>query len=88
VLIEKCRDLRNIIAWIDDDGFTGLLIAKNRAVALQHAHAKGLVNHIPIVYSGYHPMVYKPFGGILVAARQKVMSGSAIPAHYSACPGT
>ena len=30
---------------IDDDGLLRLLVAKNRAVALQQAHRKNLVNH-------------------------------------------
>ena len=87
---ENRQDAVDVVARIDDHGFAGLLVAENRAVALQHAHRQDLVDHIPIVYSGcgYHPMVYESFGGILVAERQKVVSGSDLPAHYSVWLGT
>src|ERR1044071_7403411 len=42
---EDLDDLRDIIAWIDDDGLTGLLIAKDRTIALQHPYRQNLVNH-------------------------------------------
>ena len=83
VPVEKRGDVRDIIARIDNDGLAGLLVSKNRAVALQHAHRKNLVNHIPIVYSGCILGV-DAGSGILVAVGQKVVSEAALPAHYSA----
>ena len=90
VPVEDRGDVRNIIAWIDDNSLAGLLVAENRAVALQHADRKNLVNHnhdciLGVgMQTGYNPMGYKPFGAILVAARQKVLSKSAFAAHYCA----
>ena len=45
VPVQDFGDVRDIIAWIDDNGLAGLLVAENRAVALQHADRKNLVNH-------------------------------------------
>ena len=52
VPVQHFGNVRDIIARIDDDGLAGLLVAENRAVALQHADRKNLVNHTTIVYSG------------------------------------
>ncbi len=45
VPVQDFGDVRDIIAWIDDDGLAGLLVAENRAVALQHPNRQNLVNH-------------------------------------------
>ena len=38
-------DTGYLVAGIDHDGFSGLLIAKDGAVALEGAYGKGLENH-------------------------------------------
>ena len=35
----------DVVAGIDDDGFLGLLVSENRAIALQHPDAKDFMNH-------------------------------------------
>jgi hypothetical protein len=42
---EDRQDLVDVIARVDNDGFVRLLVAENRAVALQHAHGNDFVNH-------------------------------------------
>jgi hypothetical protein len=48
-LFQARHDLRNVVARIDHHGFAGRLIAKDSAVALQHANRKSLKDHILIV---------------------------------------
>lgn len=50
VLFQTRYDLRDVAAGIDDHGLAGRLIAKDRAVTLQHANGKGLEDHTLIVY--------------------------------------
>jgi hypothetical protein len=45
VPVEYLGDLRDIIAWVDYNGLLGLLVAKDRTVALQHPYRQNLVNH-------------------------------------------
>ncbi len=46
VTIENLDDALHLIARIDDDRFMRLRIAKNRAIALQHADGNNFVNQI------------------------------------------
>src|SRR5215471_14006574 len=45
VFFEAGQNFQWIVAWIDDDGFTSLLISQNRAVALKPADGKCFDDH-------------------------------------------
>ena len=45
VSLEESEDAQNLVSGIDDDGFTGGLVAEDGAVALQRANGKDLVDH-------------------------------------------
>ncbi len=45
VALHDSHHVVDVVARVDDDGFLGLLIAHHRAVALQRADRKNLVNH-------------------------------------------
>jgi len=41
----------DLVARIDYDGFSRLLVSENRAVALQQTHRKNFVNHLHLLYT-------------------------------------
>ena len=45
VLLEEGDNAGDVVAGINDDGFAGVFIAQDRAVALQHADGEDLVDH-------------------------------------------
>ena len=46
VFSKDCHDARNVVAWVDDDGFVGVFISKDGAVALQRTDGEDLVDHM------------------------------------------
>ena len=46
VLFETSKDFLRVISGIDDDGFAGLLIAEDRAVAFDGTNLKRFNNHL------------------------------------------
>ena len=48
---ENLEDLGDVVAGIDHDGLARLLVAEDRAVALQHANRQNLVNHQAELYT-------------------------------------
>src|ERR1700692_3717009 len=42
---ERCQNFLDVVAGIDHNGLAACFVAKNRAIAPQHADGKDLVNH-------------------------------------------
>ena len=45
VFSEEGEDVGNVVAWVDDDGFVGGLVAEDGAVALEGTDGDDFVNH-------------------------------------------
>jgi hypothetical protein len=44
---DNFEDAGDLVAGVDYDGLACLLVAENRAIALQHSYRKHFVNHQP-----------------------------------------
>ena len=49
--VEDLDDRSNVVTGIDDNRLAGSLVAKNGAVALEHANADDLVNHESLLWN-------------------------------------